>query len=73
MQPVRLTSTLYVRVMDYKIGALQHLSRHLSTEYLHSWNVGQSQILIHESIHLRDFLKQSENIIVQLFLSKNHL
>jgi len=40
MQPVRLTSTRCVRVMGYKIGALQHLLRHLFEEYLHRWNVG---------------------------------
>ena len=73
MQPVRLTGTLYVRVMHYKIGALQHLARHLFPEYLHRWNVDQSPIFVHESIHLRDFLKQSANIIVPLFLSENHL
>jgi len=47
MQPVRLTSTRYVRVMGYKIGALQHLSRYLLEEYLHRWNIGQSPILVH--------------------------
>ena len=73
MQPVQLTSTLYVRVMGYEIGALQHLSRHLFAEYFHRWNVDQPPILIHESIRLRDFLKQSANIVVQLCLSENHL
>jgi len=73
IQPVQLTSTLYVRVMGYEIGALQHLSRHLFAEYCHRWNVGQSPILIHESIDFRDFLKQSANIIVPLCLSENHL
>jgi len=73
MQPVRLTSTLYVRVMGYEIGALQHLLRHLFAEYLHRWNEGQSPILVHESIDFRDFLKQSANIIVPLCLSENHL
>ena len=73
MQLVRLTSTLYVRVIGYKIGTLQHLSRHLFAEYLHTWNIGQSPILIHESIDLRDFLKQPANIIVPLCLIENHL
>ena len=73
MQLVQLTSIRYVRVMGYEIGALQHLSRHLFAEHLHGWNVGQSPILIHENIDLRDFLKQSANIIVPLRLSENHL
>jgi len=73
MQPLRLTSTRYVRVVGYKIGALQNLLRHLFAEYLHRGNVCQSPILVHEIIHLRDFLKQSANIIVQLCLSENHL
>jgi len=53
MQPVRLTSTRYVRVMGYKIGALQHLSRHLFEEYLHRWNVGQSPILVHAVLPIK--------------------
>ena len=73
MQLVRLTTTPYVRVMGYKIGALQHLLPYLFAEHLHGWNVGQSPILIHQSIDLRDFLKQSANIIVPLRLSENHL
>jgi len=59
--------------MGYKIGTLQHLSRHLFPEYLHRWNEGQSSILLHESIDLRDLLKQSANIIVPLCLIENHL
>ena len=73
MQLVRLTTTLYVRVLGYKIGALQYLLRHRFAEHLHGCNVGQSPILIHEIIDLQDFLKQSANIIIPLFLSENHL
>jgi len=73
MQPVRLTSTRYVRVVGYEIGAFHNLLRHPFAEYLHTWNAGQSHILVHESIHLRDFLKQFANTIVQLCLSENHL
>ena len=73
MQLVRLTTTLYVRVMGYEIGALQYLLRHRFAEHLHAWNVGQSPILIHEIIDFRDFLKQPANIIIPLCLIENHL
>ena len=59
--------------MGYKIGALPHLLRHLFPEYLQRRNEGQFPILIHESIDLRDFFKQSANIIIPLCLSENHL